>query len=153
MPLADLVTPALVLPALGVPDKRALHLALAIAAEPVAALPAARLLAVIEARERLGTTGFGGGVAIPHGRVDALRHPLAVVARLAAPVDYAALDGVPVDLAVLLLWPADDPGGHLRSLARVSRLLRDRATLARLRAARDGGAMHALLTERPDVAA
>ena len=85
--------------------------------------PAAIADAIAE-RERLGSTGFGGGVAIPHGKLDGLERVYALVARLAAPIDYKAIDGAPVDLVFLLLSPPDAGAEHLKALAAVSRLVR-----------------------------
>jgi PTS system nitrogen regulatory IIA component len=95
-------------------------------------------------RERLGSTGFGGGVAIPHGRIDGLPHVIGLFAKLAQPVDFVAIDGLPVDLVFLLLSPPDAGVEHLKVLARVSRRLRDRAFVAKLRGAGSADALYAL---------
>lgn len=96
-------------------------------------------------RERLGSTGFGGGVAIPHGKLDKLERVYALVARLAAPVDYKAIDGAPVDLVFLLLSPPDAGAEHLKALAAVSRLTRYPGIVEKLRGARSRDAMAAVL--------
>jgi PTS system nitrogen regulatory IIA component len=96
-------------------------------------------------RERLGSTGFGGGVAIPHGKLEALDKVYAMVARLAAPIDYKAIDGAPVDLVFLLLSPPDAGAEHLKALAAVSRLVRHGGTIEKLRGARSRDAMAAVL--------
>ena len=96
-------------------------------------------------RERLGSTGFGGGVAIPHGKLDALDKVYAIVARLAAPIDYKAIDGAPVDLVFLLLSPPDAGAEHLKALAAVSRMVRHGGTVEKLRGARSRDAMAAVL--------
>lgn len=147
--LDSLVAPGGVIADARVPTKRALF---ALLAERAAALthaaPAAVLDAILE-REKLGTTGFGGGVAIPHGRLPGLAHPVAIVVRIDPPVEYEALDGAPVDLAVLLLTAAEHGADHLKTLARLSRALRDRALLAKLRGATGADAMLALLAGSP----
>jgi PTS system nitrogen regulatory IIA component len=97
-------------------------------------------------RERLGSTGFGGGVAIPHGKIQGLDKVFGYFARLAAPVDYQAVDGMPVDLVVLLLSPPDAGADHLKALAGVSRMLRDRQAVAKLRGARSKDAIFAILS-------
>ena len=99
----------------------------------------------IAERERLGSTGFGGGVAIPHGKLAELDRVYALVGRLAAPIDYKAIDGAPVDLVFLLLSPPDAGAEHLKALAAVSRLVRHGATVEKLRGARTRDAMAAVL--------
>lgn len=100
--------------------------------------------AIVE-RERLGSTGFGNGVAIPHGKIAGIDRVYALVARLAQPVDYKAIDGMPVDLVFLLLSPPDAGAEHLRALAAVSRLVRHAPTLEKLRLSRTRDAMAAVL--------
>jgi PTS system nitrogen regulatory IIA component len=99
----------------------------------------------IAERERLGSTGFGGGVAIPHGKLDKLDRVYALVARLASPIDYKAIDGQPVDLVFMLLSPPDAGAEHLKALAAVSRLVRHGGILEKLRGARSRDAMAAVL--------
>ncbi len=99
----------------------------------------------IAERERLGSTGFGGGVAIPHGKLDRLDRVYALVTRLAAPIDYKAVDGQPVDLVFLLLSPPDAGAEHLKALAAVSRLVRHGGIVEKLRGARTRDAMAAVL--------
>jgi PTS system nitrogen regulatory IIA component len=96
------------------------------------------------AREKLGSTGFGGGVAIPHAKIERLAQVTAVFARLAQPVDFQAVDDLPVDLVFLLLSPTDAGAVHLKALARVSRRLRDQAFLAKLRGTGSRDALYAL---------
>jgi PTS system nitrogen regulatory IIA component len=99
----------------------------------------------IAERERLGSTGFGGGVAIPHGKLDGLDRVYALVTRLAAPIDYKAVDGQPVDLVFLLMSPPDAGAEHLKALAAVSRLVRHAGIVEKLRGARSRDAMAAVL--------
>jgi PTS system nitrogen regulatory IIA component len=95
-------------------------------------------------RERLGSTGFGGGVAIPHGKIDGLSHVVGMFAHLEKPVDAKAIDDLPVDLVFCLLSPPDAGTEHLKALAQVSRWLRDRAFVAKLRGAGSADAIYAL---------
>jgi nitrogen PTS system EIIA component len=106
--------------------------------------PAAIVETVAE-RERLGTTGFGNGVAIPHGKVEGLKAIYAMVVRLAEPIDYKAIDGQPVDLAFMLLSPPDAGAEHLKALAAVSRIVRHGPTIEKLRGARSRDAFAAVL--------
>lgn len=95
-------------------------------------------------RERLGSTGFGKGVAIPHGKIDGLDHIVAIFAKLAQPIDFQAIDDMPVDLVLCLLSPPDSGAEHLKALAQASRLLRDPAFVAKLRGAGSDDALFAL---------
>ena len=97
-------------------------------------------------RERLGSTGFGAGVAIPHGKIDGLVQVVGFFAKLAQPIEFQAIDSMPVDLVFLLLSPSDAGADHLKALARVSRRLRDRAFVAKLRGAGSADALYALFT-------
>lgn len=103
------------------------------------------VLASIVERERLGSTGFGHGVAIPHGKLEGLDQIYGLFARLSEPVDYKAIDGQPVDLVFLLLSPADAGADHLKALAAISRLIRNEGTLDKMRGARSGDALAAVL--------
>lgn len=96
-------------------------------------------------RERLGSTGVGHGVAIPHARIDGIDQVFGVFARLRSPVDFDAVDARPVDLIFLLLAPESSNAEHLKALARVSRLLRREDMRERLRSAPDGDALMAVL--------
>lgn len=104
-------------------------------------------------RERLGSTGVGNGVALPHARIDGMDRVVAGFARLEQPIDFDAIDGRPVDLVCFLLAPSDAGGAHLRALARVSRLLRRAEMRQRLRAAPDAHALMAILSETQSSAA
>ena len=126
-------------------NKKALFQQLAAAAARRTGLAAKTISHALLERERLGSTGFGGGVAIPHGRIEGLPRITGYFARLAAPVDYQAVDGLPVDLVFMMLSPTDAGADHLKALAGVSRALRDRQTLAKLRGARSKDAIFALL--------
>jgi PTS system nitrogen regulatory IIA component len=102
---------------------------------------------VLLERERLGTTGVGAGVAIPHGKLAGLKRLYGVFARLETPIDFESVDEQPVDLIFLLLAPESAGADHLKALARVSRLLRDREMCEKLRGSDTGDAIYALLTD------
>ncbi len=142
---SDLLRPDAVFKDVAVANKKTLFAQLAAAAE--AQGMDARLVAErLTAREKLGSTGFGGGVAIPHARLDGLDAVTGVFMRLAHPIEFDAVDDLPVDLVFLLLSPVDAGAEHLKALARVSRRLRDRAFLAKLRGAGSPDALYALFT-------
>jgi PTS system nitrogen regulatory IIA component len=98
-------------------------------------------------RERLGTTGVGNGIAIPHGKLPSLDRLYGLFARLERPIDFQSIDDQPVDLIFLLLAPESAGADHLKALARVSRLLRDKAVCEKLRGTEESEPIYALLTE------
>jgi PTS system nitrogen regulatory IIA component len=103
------------------------------------------ILASVVDRERLGSTGFGDGVAIPHGKVEGLQTIYGLFVRLSEPIDYKAIDRRPVDMAFLLLSPPDAGAEHLKALAAISRLVRHGPTLDKMRGARTADALAAVL--------
>jgi PTS system nitrogen regulatory IIA component len=144
--IADLVTPRGVVAQLRAPTKRQVLQELARRAATMTGIADKRIYDALAERERLGTTGIGTGVAIPHCRLAELTRLHGLFARLERPVPFEALDDQPVDLVFLLLAPLDAGAEHLKALARISRLLRDRATCEKLRGANSADALYALLT-------
>ena len=126
-------------------NKKALIQQLAAAGGRLCGLPAKQIVASLNAREKVGSTGFGAGTAIPHAKLEGLTQVFGYFARLTQPVDFQAIDGMPVDLVFLLLSPSDAGADHLKALATVSRVFRDRQILAKLRGARSKDALFALL--------
>lgn len=102
---------------------------------------------VLLERERLGTTGVGNGIAIPHGKLGTLEKLVGIFARLERPIAYESIDEQPVDLIFLLLAPEQAGADHLKALARISRLLRDKTVCEKLRGTDQAEALYALLTE------
>jgi PTS system nitrogen regulatory IIA component len=146
--IADLLTgPEAVLASVKTSGKKALLAELASRAANVFGLEERRLFDRLIEREALGSTGIGGGIAIPHGRMGALTTPRGVFARLAHPVAFDAIDDRPVDIVFLLVAPEGAGADHLKALARVSRLLRDRSLVDKLRATESAEALYALLVE------
>lgn len=142
--LSDILSSDAVEAALSVPNKKALFQQLAVIAGKKAGIDPKQVVERLVERERLGSTGFGGGVAIPHGKIEGLEEVVGVFARLAQPIDFSAIDDMPVDLVFLLLSPPDAGVEHLKALARVSRRLRDRNFVAKLRGAGSEDALYAL---------
>jgi len=105
------------------------------------------IIAAAMERERLGSTGVGNGVALPHARIEGIDHVMAGFARLSDPMDFDSIDGRPVDLVAFLLAPADAAGAHLRALARVSRQLRREENRSRLRSAPDAMSVFTILSD------
>jgi nitrogen PTS system EIIA component len=144
--LSELIAADAVDDALPAANKKALFQQLAAAASRRTGIPAKAIAGALAEREKLGSTGFGGGAAIPHSKIEGLSRVFGFFARLANPLDYQAVDRLPVDLVVLLLSPPDAGADHLKALAGVSRMLRDRQTVAKLRGARSKDAIFALLS-------
>ena len=126
-------------------NKRSLLQQLANLAGQRLELDSAPILASLVERERLGSTGFGHGVAIPHGKVEGLTRVYCMFTRLSEPVDYKAIDGGPVDLVFLLQSPPDAGAEHLKALAAISRVTRHGAILEKMRGARSRDALAAVL--------
>ncbi len=143
--LTDLLIPEAVLADVPVAGKKKLFTHLGQAAHDAWGLDARMVTDRIAERERLGTTGFGSGVAIPHGRIDGIDRVRGLFVRLSQPVDFDAIDDAPVDLVFMLMSPADAGADHLKALARVSRAMRDRGFADKLRGAGSGDALYALL--------
>jgi PTS system nitrogen regulatory IIA component len=112
-------------------------------------LPEREVFDTILQRERLGSTGVGNGIAIPHGKLAGVRKIVGLFARLEQPVEFEALDDQPVDLVFLLLAPEGAGADHLKALSRIARVLRDSDTVAKIRATPDAAAIHSFLSETP----
>ena len=112
-------------------------------------LEAAPLVDAIAERERLGSTGMGDGIAIPHARIASLSKPFGVLAKLKRPIDFAAIDGKPVDIVFLLLLPTTPHGEQLTALAGVARKLRDAHVSANLRGATDNAGIYRAIIADP----
>lgn len=148
MEIADLLaSPDAVLASVKATGKKALLADLASRGAPLLGVEERRLFDRLLERERLGSTGIGGGIAIPHARLASVTQPRGLFARLGHPVDFDAIDDRPVDLVFLLVAPEGAGADHLKALARVSRLLRDRGLVEKLRATESAEALYALLTE------
>jgi len=145
MQLTDFLDFDAIKPALSAGNKRSLLQQLAHMAGQRLQLDAAAILDSLSEREKLGSTGFGQGVAIPHGKVPGLARIYCLFARLAEPVRYNAIDGAPVDLVFLLLSPPDAGAEHLKALAAVSRVIRHGPALEQMRGARTRDALAAVL--------
>ena len=148
--IGDLLSVEHVLPRLSVRSKNHLLKELARAVAALTRLTQRDVLEPLLERERLGSTGMGFGVALPHARVAGVDRILGMFARLANPVEYEAPDDRPVDLVFLLLAPEEKDVEHLKALARVSRVMRSEAVQAGLRGTTDAEALHAILTGQGD---
>jgi PTS system nitrogen regulatory IIA component len=145
MPTTDLVAPNAIIPALKVNGKKQALQEIAAKAAALTEQGERAILEILLQREKLGSTGVGNGVAIPHGKLPKLGKVFGLFARLERPVDFEALDGQPVDLIFLLLAPEGAGADHLKALARVARLLRDPEIARKLRSSSDAEALYAVL--------
>jgi PTS system nitrogen regulatory IIA component len=147
MELTEFLAPEAILASVRAGTKKQVLQELARKASELASVEERLILDVVLERERLGTTGVGNGIAIPHGKLAGLKRLYGVFARLEKPVDFEAIDEQPVDLIFMLLAPEEAGADHLKALARVSRLLRDRRMCEKLRGSDRADALYALLTE------
>lgn len=147
MELADLIARDAILPAVKAGSKKQVLQETAARARDTYGLDARLVVEGLLAREKLGSTAMGGGVAIPHARLPGLESIVGLFARLEKPTDFEAADGQGVDLIFVLLAPEESGADHLRALARVSRLLRDADLRKKLRETSEAGALYALITE------
>jgi len=148
MEIADLITPRSVVAQLRTTNKKQALQELAKRAAALTGIQDRTIYDVLIERERLGSTGIGMGIGIPHGRLPGLDTLCGVFARLDRPVPFDAIDDQPVDLIFLLLAPEGAGADHLKALARVSRLLRDRSVCEKLRGTDNVDALYALLIDR-----
>ncbi|MHA1522780.1 MAG: PTS IIA-like nitrogen regulatory protein PtsN [Alphaproteobacteria bacterium] len=147
MDVTDLIVPGTVVGSLKPRSKKHLLQELADRAAKLTGRNARDIFDVLLQRERLGSTGIGQGVAIPHGKLPGLNRIHGIFARLPKPIDFEAVDEEAVDIIFLLLAPEGAGADHLKALARVSRLLRDPGILQKLRLSRDDAALYSVLTE------
>ena len=146
MDLGDLLAPGGIFPALEATSKKQVLLDLSARAAEVTSLDSRMIYDTLLQRERLGSTGLGHGIAIPHVKLVGIPGITCLFARLAAPIDFESADGEPVDLIFVLLAPDHAGGDHLKALARISRLVREPTALDRLRTAPDLASLKHALT-------
>ncbi|TNE42357.1 MAG: PTS IIA-like nitrogen-regulatory protein PtsN [Alphaproteobacteria bacterium] len=147
MDLSDLISPEGVIPSLKVASKKQALQEMARRAAERTGLDARLIQEKLLERERLGTTGVGNGIAIPHGKFEELKSVVGLFARLEQPVDFESIDDQKVDLIFLLLAPEPAGADHLKALARVSRQLRNQTVCEKLRGSENADAIYALLTK------
>jgi PTS system nitrogen regulatory IIA component len=149
MEIADIINPHQVIAALRVGDKASLIKELARRAAAELGLEPQAIIGALEGREQMGSTGMGSGIALPHARIEKLNRFFGLFARLERPIDFAAIDGKPVDLVVLLLIPPGAGSEHLSALACIARRLRDGAAAKQLRTAETASDLYSVLTGSP----
>jgi PTS system nitrogen regulatory IIA component len=147
MELTELLTPESIVSNLKVTSKKQVLQELSKRIAKIIDCDERFIVDVLLEREKLGTTGVGDGIAIPHGKLGSLKKLHGFFARLERPVNFDSVDERPVDLIFLLLAPESAGSDHLKALARISRLLRDKANCDKLRGSNNTEALFALLTE------
>ncbi len=147
MDLTDLIAPDSIICPLRANSKKQVLQELANKAQELTGLDARDIFETILQRERLGSTGIGHGVAIPHGKIDGINRIFGIIARLSSPVDFEAVDEEPVSIVFLLLAPENAGADHLKALALISRLVKDKAMLDKISYANDARSIYAILTE------
>ncbi|PNG27260.1 PTS IIA-like nitrogen regulatory protein PtsN [Methylocella silvestris] len=145
--LTNLISPEAIIPALKATGKKQALQELSERAAELGGISAREIYDALLQRERLGSTGAGDGIAIPHAKLAKATGMLVIFARASRPIDFEAIDGAPVDLIFLLIAPESAGADHLKALARLARMLREPAITAKLRAARDVNALYSVLTE------
>lgn len=145
MPLTDILTSDAIVPSLKVSGKKQALQEIAARAAQITGLDEREIYETLLQRERLGSTGIGDGIAIPHGKPARIDRLFGLFARLERPIDFESIDGQPVDIVFLLLAPESAGADHLKALARVARVLREPGNLDRLRSARDAAAIYSIL--------
>ena len=150
MNLSEFITPESVMAPLKVASKKQVLQDLAMRAAAQTGLEERAIFDTLVERERLGSTGVGHGIAIPHGKLKEAEKLYGLFARLAKPIDFDSLDHEPVDLVFLLLAPSEAGADHLKALAGISRRMRDEDFCAKLRGAQNESAIYALLTTEDD---
>jgi PTS system nitrogen regulatory IIA component len=146
MELSEILASGSIVACAKIASKRQLLQLLADKAADKVGVDAHKIFDTLVAREQLGSTGLGNGIAIPHGKLEGIDGVTAVFARLAQPIDFDAVDDQPVDLVIMLLAPAGSGADHLKALARVARLMRTESVVEQLRDTRDPIKLHEVLT-------
>jgi len=146
MELADILLKDCIVACAKVSSKRQLLQLLAQKAAQAAGLDNQLVFETLQNREKLGSTGLGNGIAVPHGKIKGLEQVMAVFVRLETPIDFDAVDDQPVDLAMMLLAPEGSGADHLKALARVARLLRTESLVEQLRSTKECSELYGLIT-------
>lgn len=150
MDLEDLIVAQSILPTLKISSKKQAIQVLSEKAAELSGLDEREVFETLLQRERLGSTGVGSGIAIPHGKLPSVEKIFGIFARLENPIDFDALDDQPVDIIFLLLAPEGAGADHLKALAKIARLLRHSNTIQKIRATVDQEALYSLLITPPD---
>ncbi|MGF7157006.1 PTS IIA-like nitrogen regulatory protein PtsN [Bartonella heixiaziensis] len=147
MNLNELIAPEAIIPALKANSKKQVLQILAEKAAELTGLNERVIFDIVLQREKLGSTGLGGGIAIPHGKLPNINRIIGIFARLESPIDFEALDDEPIDLVFLLLAPENAGADHLKALSQIARVLRHSDVVQKLRNAHDANTLYTLLIQ------
>ncbi|WP_142416584.1 PTS IIA-like nitrogen regulatory protein PtsN [Bartonella massiliensis] len=147
MNLSELIAPEAIIPALKANSKKQVLQILAEKASQLTGLSEHVIFDIVLQREKLGSTGLGGGIAIPHGKLPDINRIIGIFARLESPVDFEALDDEPIDLVFLLLAPESAGADHLKALSQIARVLRHADVVQKLRNTQNANALYTLLIQ------
>jgi PTS system nitrogen regulatory IIA component len=147
MKISEIIDTGAVLPSLKATTKKQVLQDMAQQLARLVAIDQRIIFETLLTREKLGSTGLGQGIAMPHGRMPGLQHVTGLFAKLATPIDYDSVDGKPVDLVFALLSPDHAGADHLTALAKISRIMRSPSALSKLRATNTAEGLYAILTE------
>ncbi|EJF80165.1 PTS IIA-like nitrogen-regulatory protein PtsN [Bartonella sp. DB5-6] len=150
MNLSELIAPEAIIPVLKANSKKQVLQILAEKAAELTGLSERVIFDIVLQREKLGSTGLGGGIAIPHGKLLGINKIIGIFARLESPVDFEALDDEPIDLVFLLLAPENAGADHLKALSQIARVLRHADVVQKLRNTHDASALYALLIQNSE---
>lgn len=150
MNLSELIAPEAIIPALKANSKKQVLQVLAEKAAELTGLSERVIFDIVLQREKLGSTGLGGGIAIPHGKLPDINRIIGIFARLEKPVDFEALDDEPIDLVFLLLAPENAGADHLKALSQIARVLRHSDVVQKLRNTYDANELYALLIQNSE---
>ncbi|WP_375648858.1 PTS IIA-like nitrogen regulatory protein PtsN [Bartonella sp. OT172YNZD] len=150
MNLSELIAPEAIIPALKANSKKQVLQILAEKASKLTGLSEHVIFDIVLQREKLGSTGLGGGIAIPHGKLPDINRIIGIFARLESPVDFEALDDEPIDLVFLLLAPENAGADHLKALSLIARVLRHTDVVQKLRNTHNANALYALLIQNSE---
>ncbi|WP_208437163.1 PTS IIA-like nitrogen regulatory protein PtsN [Bartonella taylorii] len=150
MNLSELIAPEAIIPVLKANSKKQVLQILAEKAAELTGLSEHVIFDIVLQREKLGSTGLGGGIAIPHGKLPDINRIVGIFARLESPVDFEALDDEPIDLVFLLLAPENAGADHLKALSQIARVLRHTDVVQKLRNTHDANALYALLIQNSE---
>ena len=153
MIVSEILSPEAILTSINASSKKRVLQEISIAAENIYGLDQYKVFSALQEREDLGPTGMGHGVAIPHARISSLKSIKGLFAKLIKPLDFGSMDSQNVDLLFVLIAPHESGASHLKALAKVSRILRNKSTCEKLRSTVDKSALYSILTTDAEIQA
>lgn len=153
MIVSDILSPDAILTSIKASSKKRVLQEISIAVQNLYGLNQSEVFLALQKREDLGPTGMGHGVAIPHARISSLKSIKGLFAKLIKPLDFGSMDSQNVDLLFVLIAPHESGANHLKALAKISRILRNKSTCEKLRSTVDKSALYSILTTETEIQA